>query len=71
MVLSDFINKGEVELVGERDYRIPFKIIFGGRMGHYDNQLGDMGRGSSPRTLLPRRGRAHPGQPGGGPEAAL
>lgn len=48
-VLSDFINKGEVELVGERDYRIPFKIIFGGRMGHYDNQLGDMGRGSSPQ----------------------
>jgi hypothetical protein len=49
MVLSDFINKGEVELVGERDYRIPFKTIFGGRMGHYDNQLGDMGRGSSPQ----------------------
>ena len=49
MVLSDFINKGEVELVGERDYRIPFKITFGGRMGHYDNQLGDMGRGSSPQ----------------------
>ena len=49
MVLSDFINKGEVEIVGERDYRIPFKITFGGRMGHYDNQLGDMGRGSSPQ----------------------
>jgi hypothetical protein len=47
-VLSDFINKGEVEIVGERDYRIPFKKTFGGRMGHYDNQLGDMGRGSSP-----------------------
>lgn len=49
MVLSDFINKGEVEVVGERDYRIPFKTTFGGRMGHYDNQLGDMGRGSSPQ----------------------
>jgi hypothetical protein len=49
MVLSDFINKGEVEIFGERDYRIPFKITFGGRMGHYDNQLGDMGRGSSPQ----------------------
>ena len=47
-VLSDFINKGEVEIVGERDYRVPFKTTFGGRMGHYDNQLGDMGRGSSP-----------------------
>lgn len=47
-VLSDFIAKGEVETVGERDYRVPFKKTFGGRMGHYDNQLGDMGRGSSP-----------------------
>ena len=48
-VLTDFIAKGEVEQVGERDYRIPFKTTFGGRMGHYDNQLGDMGRGSSPQ----------------------
>ncbi len=48
-VLTDFISKGEVELVGERDYRIPFKTTFGGRLGHYDNQLGDMGRGSSPQ----------------------
>ena len=47
-MLSDFINKGEVEIVGERDYRIPYKKTFGGRMGHYDPQLGDMGRGSSP-----------------------
>ena len=47
-VLSDFLNKGEVEIVGERDYRIPFKQTFGGRFGHYDPQLGDMGRGSSP-----------------------
>ena len=47
-VLTDFISKGEVETVGERDYRIPFKKTFGGRLGHYDPQLGDMGRGSSP-----------------------
>jgi hypothetical protein len=47
-VLTDFVEKGEVEIVGERDYRVPFKKTFGGRMGHYDNQLGDMGRGSSP-----------------------
>jgi hypothetical protein len=47
-VLTDLIGKGEVEIVGERDYRVPFKKTFGGRLGHYDNQLGDMGRGSSP-----------------------
>jgi hypothetical protein len=47
-VLSDFIMKGEQERVGERDYRIPFQQTFGGRAGHYDPQLGDMGRGSSP-----------------------
>lgn len=47
-VLSDFIAKGEVEVVGERDYRIPIQLTPGGRGGHYDNQLGDMGRGSSP-----------------------
>jgi hypothetical protein len=48
-VLTDFISKnGEVQKVGERDYRVPFKKTFGGRFGHYDNQLGDMGRGSGP-----------------------
>lgn len=47
-VLTDFIEKGEVETVGERDYRIPFQQTFGGRGGHYDPQAGDMGRGSSP-----------------------
>jgi hypothetical protein len=47
-VLSDMIDKGEVEIVGERDYRIPFQQTAGGRFGHYDPQLGDMGRGTSP-----------------------
>jgi len=47
-VLTDLIERGEVERVGERDYRIPFQLTFGGRGGHYDPQLGDMGRGSSP-----------------------
>lgn len=47
-VLWDFFAKGEVERVGERDYRIPFEQTPGGRMGHYDPQGGDMGRGSSP-----------------------
>ncbi len=51
-VLSDFIGKkgkGELQIVGERDYRIPFQTTNGGRFGHYDNQMGDMGRGSSPQ----------------------
>jgi hypothetical protein len=47
-VLTDFVQKGEVQRVGERDYRIPFQTTPGGRTGHYDPQLGDMGRGSSP-----------------------
>ena len=51
-VLSDFINKGEVQRVGERDYRIPFQTTPGGRTGRYDPQLGDMGRGSSPTGNL-------------------
>jgi hypothetical protein len=48
-VLTDFMTRsGEVQRVGERDFRVPFKKWIGGRMGHYDPQLGDMGRGSSP-----------------------
>jgi hypothetical protein len=47
-VFTDFVEKGEVEQVGERDYRVPFQKTFGGRFGHFDPQMGDMGRGSSP-----------------------
>jgi hypothetical protein len=47
-VLTDFVNKGEVQIVNERDYLIPFKQTFGGRFGHVDLQSGDYGRGSSP-----------------------
>jgi hypothetical protein len=47
-VLTDFIKKGEVEQIGERDFRIPFQKTFGGRVGAYDPQMGDMGRGSQP-----------------------
>lgn len=47
-VLSDFISKGEVEQVGERDYKIPFELTPGGIFGHWDPQMGDMGPGSSP-----------------------
>lgn len=46
-VLTDFIKKGEVQVIGERDYRIPFKKTFGGRFGAYDPQMGDMGRGTA------------------------
>jgi hypothetical protein len=47
-VLTDLINKGEVEKIGERDFRIPFQKTFGGRVGAFDLQMGDMGRGSQP-----------------------
>lgn len=47
-VLLDFIKKGEVETIGERDFRIPVETEFGGRAGTYDPQMGDMGRGSMP-----------------------
>lgn len=46
-VLLDFIKKGEVEKVGERDYRIPFQNSTVGRFGTVDLNMGDMGRGSS------------------------
>lgn len=48
-VLMDFFKKGEVEKIGERDYRIPFELIPGGDFGTYDPQGGDMGRGSMPQ----------------------
>jgi hypothetical protein len=47
-VFSDLIDKGEVEIVNERDYKIPFKKTFGGLHRHIDLQGGDAGRGSSP-----------------------
>jgi hypothetical protein len=47
-LLTDFIKKGEVEQIGERDFRIPFLKTYGGRFGAYDPQMGDMGRGTMP-----------------------
>jgi hypothetical protein len=44
---TDFIKKGEVETVSERDYRIPYATGLGGSLGTYDPQFGDMGRGSA------------------------
>jgi hypothetical protein len=51
-VLLDFIKKGEVEQIGERDFRIPAETEFGGRAGTYDPQMGDMGRGSMPQGVV-------------------
>lgn len=50
-VLLDFIKKGEVEKIGERDFRIPAEVEFGGRAGTSDLQMGDQGRGSMPQGL--------------------
>lgn len=50
-VLSDFFEKGEVEKIGERNYRVPVETKPGGRAGTYDPQMGDMGRGSSPSGI--------------------
>lgn len=46
-VASNLIDKGEVQQVGERDYRIPVELTPGGRYGTYDKNFGDMNRGSS------------------------
>jgi hypothetical protein len=48
-VLLDFFKKGEVQKIGERDYRIPIELIPGGDAGTFDPQGGDMGRGSMPQ----------------------
>lgn len=50
-VWLDFIKKGEVEKIGERDFRVPAELEFGGRAGTADLQMGDMGRGSMPQGL--------------------
>lgn len=51
-VLLDLINKGEVEQIGERNYRVPAEVTPGGRAGTYDPQMGDMGRGTSPTGIV-------------------
>lgn len=49
-VATDLIDKrGEVDKIGERDYRVPFDTIIGGRPGTYNPDMGDMGRGSGPK----------------------
>ena len=46
-VALDLVKRGEVESIGERDFRIPFEKTIGGRVGWYDPDGGDMGRGTS------------------------
>lgn len=46
-VASNFVKKGEVERVGERDYRIPFKTRDAGRYGTQDTDGGARGRGNA------------------------
>jgi hypothetical protein len=47
-VASDIIDRaGEEEVIGERDFRIPYDTQVGGRVGIYDNNSGDMGRGTA------------------------
>ena len=48
-VAYDLIKRrGQLVMIGERDYRIPFNTIIGGRPGTYNPDMGDMGRGSGP-----------------------
>jgi hypothetical protein len=42
------IEKGEVEVISNRDMRIPLEIRPGGRFGHFDPAGGDLGRGEGP-----------------------
>jgi hypothetical protein len=47
-VATDIIDRaGEEEIIGERDFRIPYETQNGGRVGTYDNNSGDMGRGTA------------------------
>lgn len=51
-VFLDLVEKGEVEQIGERNFRVPAETIAGGRAGTYDPQMGDMGRGTSPQGVV-------------------
>jgi hypothetical protein len=49
-VAIDLIKKrGQLEMIGERDYRVPFDTQIGGRPGTYNPDMGDLGRGSGPK----------------------
>jgi hypothetical protein len=52
----DFINKGEVEPVGERGFLIPAETNMNGRFGTMNLQGGDAGRGSTPEGVVMSEG---------------
>lgn len=43
-----FIEKRPVDVVSERDMRIPLELRPGGKFGHFDADGGDLGRGEGP-----------------------
>lgn len=43
-----FIEKRPVQVISERDMRIPLELRPGGKFGHFDTDGGDMGRGDGP-----------------------
>lgn len=51
-VAMDLLKKGEVTQVGERDFRAPSTVSNGGRVGTYNPQGGDMGRGTGPSGVV-------------------
>lgn len=46
-VASNLVKKGEVQKVGERDYRMPFETTPGGRFGTFNPDFGAIGAGSA------------------------
>ena len=47
VMASNLIKAAPVQRVGERDFRAPIELSAGGAFGTYDNNFGDMNRGSS------------------------
>lgn len=46
-VASNLIKRGDVERIGERDFRVPFLTQEGGRVGTYNPDGGALGRGTA------------------------
>lgn len=43
-----FVEKRPVQIISERDMRIPLELRPGGKFGHFDSDGGDLGRGEGP-----------------------
>ena len=43
-----FVSKRPVQVISERDMRIPLELRPGGKFGHFDSDGGDLGRGEGP-----------------------